>query len=365
MNITHIVEASATGTLSMLALLANAQAKQNYQVEVIYSIRPETPENISSLFSPEVLLTNIQMYSLPEKIFSLLKIRSRLKETSPDKVIMHSSFAGFLGRLASLGSMRSISYFYIPHCISFMRKDIGTIKKLIFILFEWLAATKKADYIACSKSEKTEIIKYIPFRICHLVENAIDFDSNNTSTTKKTFSKTIITVGQIRHQKGPREFAEIAQKALSIDPSMRFLWVGDGDLSYKNQLEIAGVTVLGWMAKSAVLENLSKADIYLSTSKWEGMPVSLIEATYTGLPLIASGCAGNVDVIENGSTGWIYKSTNEAVERILDIVNNQTMAKAVAERALDVAKNRFSVDRYVNDMDNLMGLDNNCTTLQN
>lgn len=353
MKITHIVEASATGTLSMLALLANAQADQNNEVEIIYSIRPETPKNLESLFSPKILLSNIQMSSARDKISSLKKIRSRLKGTSPNNVIMHSSFAGFLGRIASLGILRKTNFFYVPHCISFMRKDITTTQRLLFILFEWCAALKKTDYIACSESEKKEIKKCIPFRECHLVENAVGTDKN-TLSHKLTHNKTVITVGQIRPQKGPEEFSKIAKATLLIDPTVSFLWIGDGDESHKKQLIASGVTVLGWMHKEEVIRNLSKADIYLSSAKWEGMPVSLIEAIFEGLPIIASRCAGNVDVISSGKTGWIYDTIEEATQQIFEAINHPQRVTALTQNAFDIAKERFCVSRYIKDFNRLM-----------
>ena len=353
MKITHIVEASATGTLSMLAVLANAQAAQRNEVEVIYSIRPETPKNLESLFSPDIVLSNIQMSNVRDKISSVNKIRSRLKETSPSNVIMHSSFAGFLGRVASISILPRTNFFYIPHCISFMRKDISTIKRFLFILFEWCAALKKTDYIACSESEKNEISKYIPFRHCHLVENAVSTDKS-TLPSSNTHLKTIITVGQIRPQKGPEEFSAIAKASLLIDPTISFIWIGDGDEHYKKQLIESGVTVLGWMQKEDVMKNLSKADIYLSSAKWEGMPVSLIEAIFAGLPIIASRCAGNIDVVSHGQTGFIYDTADEATQLISELISNPHKATTLAQNAFNIAKERFSVSRYINDINNLM-----------
>lgn len=355
MKITHIVEASATGTLSMLALLANAQAEQKNIVEVIYSVRPETPKNITSFFSSEITLTNIQMCSGKEKASSILKIRSHLKKTAPDNIILHSSFAGFLGRIASIGTLHKSNFYYIPHCISFMRKDISQLKKLTFILFEWFAALKKSAYVACSESERKEISAYIPFRKCHLVENAVNI--NITEPRPKTSTtKTIITVGQIRPQKGPKEFAKIAKHTLSIDPNLRFIWVGDGDTDSRAELDSSGVTVLGWIPKDEVITLLDTADIYLSTAKWEGMPVSLIEAIYSGLPLVASECAGNVDIIEHGLTGWIFGDNETAANKIIELANNPHTAETVAKRALEVAKTRFTPQRYISDMSKLMSI---------
>ena len=48
------------------------------------------------------------------------------------------------------------------------------------------------------------------------------------------------------------------------------------------------------------------ADIYLSTSLYEGLPISILEAMSVGLPIIASDVTGNCDTIVNGKSGYLY-----------------------------------------------------------
>lgn len=358
MRVVHIIEASATGTLTMAALLANEQVASGKSVDIIYSIRAETPKNLSKIFDPRVRMTNMQMSSLKERFFSLWRIRVFLKANAPDQVFMHSSFAGFLGRISSIGILPGSRLFYIPHCISFMRKDVGMIQRLIFIAFEWVASIKKADFVACSESERKAIAANIPFRKCHLVENAINFVNVpvvpfQALSDKK---KIVITVGQIRPQKGPEEFVTIAKAIKALDPKIDFIWVGDGDPMARQKLVQAGVNVIGWVPKDDVWLYLSKASIYLSTAKWEGMPVSLIEASFVGLPVIASNCAGNVDVVEHDKTGWLFESTDEAVQHIFTALNKPEQAIDKAKNAFDVARQRFSARRYVKEMESLAQL---------
>ena len=114
MKIIHIVEASATGTLAMLSLLASAQARQGDTVEVVYSRRDETPDNLEDHFDSGVKLIQIQMNSVADKIRSIGLIRKTLRSSSPDSVYMHSSFAGFLGRLAGLSLLPNTSFYTFP-----------------------------------------------------------------------------------------------------------------------------------------------------------------------------------------------------------------------------------------------------------
>ncbi|SEH77381.1 Glycosyltransferase involved in cell wall bisynthesis [Stutzerimonas xanthomarina] len=339
----------------MAALLANAQVKRGHIVSVIYSARSETPREFNNLFDKEIKLFQVQMNSPKEKLISILPLRKTLNSLSPDKVFMHSSFAGFLGRLAALFTLNKTKFLYIPHCISFMRKDIGQFKKIVFITLEWIGSLKKSSYIACSKSEQLAIQAAIPFRKCYLVENALDFSSvPATSKSSLTNERTVITVGQIRLQKGPEHFAEIAKAVRSKDPSINFLWVGDGDPPLRKILESAGVRISGWASKEQVWAFLSEADLYLSTALWEGMPVSVLEAMSIGVPVVASDCAGNIDVVDHDKTGWLFNKNADAASLIIKAFSQKELSAEVAQNALRTAKERFNLNRYLKDMEALL-----------
>ncbi|MCY1531499.1 sugar transferase, PEP-CTERM/EpsH1 system associated [compost metagenome] len=118
-------------------------------------------------------------------------------------------------------------------------------------------------------------------------------------------------------------------------------------------MEQAGVKVVGWVPKNDVWEHLNNARLYLSTARWEGMPVSLIEASFAGLPVIASSCAGNIDVVEHGKTGWVFRTTDEAVQHVFSALEDSQKASEKARMAFEIAQRRFNVERYLNDFENL------------
>jgi glycosyltransferase involved in cell wall biosynthesis len=351
--ICHVVEATATGTLSMLRLAANAQAAAGERVSVLYSRRPETPDNLNELFHEDVQLVNIQMLSLKEKLSSLLKIRRFIKANKPDSIVMHSSFGGFLGRIASIGLKGN--YFYLPHCISFMRQDISGLKRLIFASLEWVGALKKATYVACSESEAIQIRKYIPFRKCVVVDNAVNTAAWLGGNDWQTRKSIVITVGQIRLQKDPERFAKIAATVLSTRDDVEFVWVGDGEDDYKKLLIKSGVTVAGWKTPVQVKELLGNAKYYLSTALWEGMPVSPIEGMLSGCVAVLSDCAGNVDIVESGSTGFIFSDEAEAAAKIIHLLDHDTEALSIAESGRQHCQQQYSEERYIQDFSRLLG----------
>lgn len=344
MKIAHVIEASATGTLSMVVTMSNCQVGRN-DVTVIYSNRPDTPENIRDMFDPRVKFIEVDM---GPKVFpfSIFNLRRQLRKVQPDVVHCHSSFGGFVGRLASLFFTTKV--FYSPHCISFMRKDISSFKKLLFKLFESFACIRRSTYVACSESERQEIISSLPFVNTVLLENAVDLtEFKNVFRAPQDGSKlTVVTVGGIRPQKGFQEFAEIAKACR--EKSIKFVWVGDGEVEEKRILTSAGVEVTGWKSRDVVIETLKNADLYLSTALWEGMPVSVIEAAAMGLPLILRNCAGNLDIAADAGSKSVYDRTEEAVSLIAQFHDNPEKFSKESTIQFDVIQDRFSIDRFSN-----------------
>ena len=333
----------------MVCMISNRLALEGHEVHVIYSIRSDTPADLGALFHKDVVLRHIQMKNVP--VLSVVAgLRAALKEINPEIVHLHSSFAGFFGRVAPMFSLRQTVFFYSPHCISFMRRDVSIFRRLAFASLELLACARRCLYIACSESERVAIRTYLRQQVV-AIENAV------ASAPAKRLDKImaagmaqgcIVTVGGIREQKNPRLFAEIARRSKGL--GMRFLWIGDGDQALKDELRAAGVEVSGWLSRLDVMECLKRARLYLSTASWEGMPVSVIEAMLLGRPAVVSACAGNVDVVRHLDTGGIFRTAEEAVELLARLAGDDALREGMAARARAEARVRFCEDRFFREL---------------
>lgn len=350
MVLVHIVESTATGTLSMLTVLANSQSSKGHDVTVIYSERPETPTNLHLLFNPGIHLINVNMNGMFRKLKSVFVLRKLYSKLTPDRIFLHSSFAGFIGRISTVGL--SIRPFYIPHCISFMRQDIGFLKRGLFVAFEYFASVKPSIYVACSVSEKNQISKFLPFNNCQLIENAIDTSSWKPEPSS-VIPNTVITVGQIRPQKNPQLFAQISAALTPV--GFKFYWVGDGESDSEKQLLIdSGVTILGWKEPAEVKILLQQSQIFLSTSLWEGLPVAPLEAMLSGCTAILSNCAGNIDIIDDTYNGFLFESKEECISIFTSLLDNPSTIPFVSQNGIEHVKNHYGLQRYVLEFDNLM-----------
>ncbi|KVL24067.1 glycosyltransferase [Burkholderia cepacia] len=347
MKIVHMVESSATGTLSMVCLIANRLARDGHDVHVVYSVRPDTPPAIAAMFDSRVSLRHVQMKGVG-LLRTVGRLRATLNEIGPDVVHLHSSFAGFLGRLSTLFALPKAAFFYSPHCISFMRRDISGVKRLAFVGLEWIACVRKCLYVACSESEGRAIRAWLRQPVV-VVENAVvDTPSSARAGDQGRPADgplRVVTVGGIRAQKNPALFAQIADGLRAR--GVRFVWIGDGDDASKARLAEAGVEVTGWLPHDEVARRLAGTDVYLSTSSWEGMPVSVIEAMLAGRPVVVSGCAGNVDVVRHLQTGVIYATAADAVAWLERLAVDDALRRDLARQASREARQRFGEARLL------------------
>ena len=116
-------------------------------------------------------------------------------------------------------------------------------------------------------------------------------------------------VGTFKRQKGHRHLIEAATQVVPRFPHVRILLVGDGELAGEvwGQVEAAGIAdrVLFLGSRRDVPEILAASDSFVLPSLWEGLPVALVEAMASRLPVIATAVSGTRQVMVDGRTGWM------------------------------------------------------------
>ena len=123
--------------------------------------------------------------------------------------------------------------------------------------------------------------------------------------------------------------------ASARNPNARLIIAGDGLLrpqleSLARQLDISTqVHFLG--ARIDVMELMNAADAYVMSSDWEGMPMVLLEASATGLPIVATHVGGNAEVVQHALTGLLVPPQQE--EALADAMRT-VMTLPPAKRAL-------------------------------
>jgi len=92
---------------------------------------------------------------------------------------------------------------------------------------------------------------------------------------------------------------------------------------------------------------LQGAGCYLSTSRWEGMPLAVLEAMAEGVPVVASDVVGNRDAVEHGITGLLFSLDDHsaAARQILALKSDGALRHTMGKAAHQAVRERFSLER--------------------
>lgn len=306
-KILFIVEAMGGGVFTYIVDLSNQLVKK-YDMYIAYAVRPQTPRNYKDYFDNRINLIEVKNFTRsisPIKDFkSIHEVRAIARKVKPDIIHLHSSKAGVIGRIAFNGKNETL--YYTPHGYSFLMENYKPMKRRIFNIIEAVMAKRNCTTISCSPGEHLETLKLT--KRAEYVNNGI-----NTAELDRILEKveivdhpfTVFTLGRICHQKNPELFNKIAESM----PNARFLWIGDGEL--KSELRSKNIEITGWIDREKALQLSMNADVFLLTSLWEGLPISLLESMYMKKLCVVNDVIGNHDVIHNGKNGFVCRNVEE------------------------------------------------------
>ena len=186
----------------------------------------------------------------------------------------------------------------------------------------------------------------------------IDTELKNQRRSLQGYEKEdflLIYVGELSKRKNQQLAISMMGRVVQTLPQVKLLLVGDGELreQYAQQIKDLqlekNVFLLGF--RSDVDQLMSISDLVLSTSKQEGLPVNILEAMGTGLPIIATDCRGNRDLIHHGENGYLVGLEDE--ERLAGYVDMLYHSNSLREdfglKSLDYL-DKYSVQSVMSQM---------------
>lgn len=206
-----------------------------------------------------------------------------------------------------------------------------------------------------------------------VLRNGVDFDNMIATPAEALAERTLAgiphdapVVGSIfrmTEEKRPYLWIKAAALAARRRPDVHFLLYGWGPLTerviaYAKQLVPDGRIHIRPLIKRPALA-MATMDIYMMTSRKEGLPNTLIEAQWMGLPVITTNCGGAPETIDPGRTGIVVAPATppKLAEAICSILDNPGWREAAGKLAPDFVRQRFGIDRMAKETLDLYRLD--------
>lgn len=339
------------GTAQYIGQLAKELPKHKYQVLVAtgYVQGVEIEDEITK----EIPISRIK--HLGRKISPLndLKARNEIKELiekyQPDILYSHTFKAGALTR--SIKANIPIIHAFHGHLID--EPELKGIKIKIAMAIERKLAPKAKYLVTVGKNVATELIHAKVGRKSQYISIApgvkpLKLQNRRKALTNLNLTKDkrplIVWLARVVAVKGPEKVIEIAR----VIPEARFLMAGGGDLF--NQIKAnapENLTVLGWKSADQMW---AIADIAISTSENEGMPIALIEAQLAGIPVVALNVGSVAEVIKDKETGYVFnKFDQNYIDAVKELTRNKALRKKLGNAAIKRSKKEFDPGRFVQD----------------
>jgi glycosyltransferase involved in cell wall biosynthesis len=171
----------------------------------------------------------------------------------------------------------------------------------------------------------------------------------------------VLSVGRLVYQKGHEYLIEAMRSILRDFPRVKAVICGEGPL--RRQLE-AQIDRLGVAASVRLPGNrmdidrfLRTADIFVLPSRWEGLPVALLEAMDSGLPVVATRVEGVEEVIQNSAQGLLVppEDARALADSLKGLIADRELRESMGKGARARVRESYTIDIMCEKYLSLMG----------
>lgn len=342
-----------SGAQNMMINLLTSLDKDRYEIYVLS--KPGGPlvdklEELQFHYVPvKSLRRNISILDFVA-FFHIYKICKKYKF---DIVHTHSSKTGFLGRIAArlVGIPRII---HTVHGFAFHRFQPRYIQKFYQVM-ESIAShfCDKVVFVNNSERELAITKKIVSPNKAQTIYNGIelpDIKKLRSPITKINF--VIGSVLRFWEQKNVINTVKAAIKVCKDNSKINFVFIGDGEhfgicQQMIKQAELEKRILLpGW--QNNILDWLIGFDVFLLFSRWEGLPISILEAMSVGLPIVVSNIKGNNELVSEKNGILVSINDIDKLEEVLtSLPQKKKELSGWGKFSKDLVREKFNMKNFV------------------
>ncbi|HMU41926.1 MAG TPA: glycosyltransferase [Ignavibacteriaceae bacterium] len=258
-----------------------------------------------------------KMISIPHRKFTfsdLSRIKSFILKNDIQIIHSHGKGAGIYSRiLAGLTNTKCIHTFHGVHI-----NQYNGLSKTVYKIIERFLKKRTNAFVSVSQSEYESVLKnkFADKNKLHVIENGVaipDVSINeNVFYTKPLLITSITRFDYAKNSSLVINILDHLAKTNSPD-QFKFIFIGKGPEEYSIKIKLKEKKLSSYVEFTGNLSNpeeiLNKSFCYVSTSRWEGLPLGMLEAMAIGLPCIATNVTGNRDIVINQVNGFLFNLT--------------------------------------------------------
>lgn len=330
------------GSERVTTIIANELKNRGYDVSILSICGKDSFYKLNENIPINIIYKNKFDINSKTKFFSILKKAYKYhKDNKTDVIIdVFASRSLISIPIKSLLNIKNISWEHFNYSV---KEGLNPIARKVACLF--------SDKIITLTNEDIELYKKDNKKIRCSMDYIYNPSPFNKVTASNLQSKNVITVGRLTYQKGYDILLD-AWRIVEDKSDWNLLLVGDGEekenlINKSRELGLKNVKFLG------VIKNVSEvyrdSSIFVSSSRFEGLPMCMIEAQSFGLPIVSFNClTGPSEIIEDDGSGYLIENGQyyELAEKILDLINNKEKMFEFGKKAKEDSK-RFTIDLII------------------
>lgn len=358
MNICFLISSinNSGGTERVVSIIANNLVEKGFNVSIISLIGGGVP---FFDFNKKIKINYLYFFNpsfYRNFIDCSFKIRKFVKKDKVETLIVVDSIQCLFSTVALYGlDVKHICWEHFNFTVNDNGKNIFGYK-LKFRKIARLLAANNCDKII-TLTEKDKLLWQKGLANIKAEINAIPNPSpyENVASFPKFRNKTAIALGRLTYQKSFDLLVEAWAKVYKIHPdwSLQIIGSGEDELKLKEQVKLLGIekSVQFIPVTQNVVQYYEQASLYCMSSRFEGLPMVLLEAQAFGLPVVSFDCnTGPSDLIQPGENGYLVPcfDTTLFAQAIMQVIElDDSSYRLMCEKA-KAKNNEFYCDKIIN-----------------
>jgi len=278
----------------------------------------------------------------------------------PDIILMGStSMAEHLPRLAALHALPSVVILHNGNVDAMLK---GALPGGLHQSQRLLAGFRHADRLVAVAPHVGESARGLGIERVLVIENPVDIHrfalrpKDRDLMEKLGIEPDALVVAHVSNLwplKRPLDVVLAAERALSVEPRVLGLILGDGPLREQMEMAVAErglggrFRFAGWLDHAAIPRYLSLADVVVMASEFEGRSLVYLETQACGRVLLASDIPSAREVVVDGKTGLLFRTgVAHLAARLLEILGDARLRETIGRQARRVAE-RYALEDVV------------------
>lgn len=301
------------------------------------------------------------MYDIAGMVKTVIRLRKHMAARHYDIIHCQSPIGGVLCRLAAAPfRKKGTKVVYYAHGFHFY-KGADLFNRIVFYNIEKICARitdciitlNQEDYGAASRkfAARVEYVRGIGLNLEEIERVPVERESVRKELGIPADKKIILSVCELSRRKNCAAALEAFARADRDDAVLVMCGIGEQMDMLKKLTVTLGVDKKVIFAGfcNDIIRMFKASDMFIFTSKQEGLPAALMQAMACGLPVVCSRIRGNTDLIENKKQGFMcaYDNVDGFCKGIHILLDNPKLRRKMGSRSMEVIK--LYDKKYVNE----------------